>query len=158
MNAAIICAAIAPNTGRLMNNQKAIDERRQYKRYRFLGGGIALIPLQSATVLGSIRDISIGGVGVTYIDDDAKLNEFSELKADMMEENFYCKEIHCKNIWDKAVVNDHPVITAKMRQSGLQFINLSPDQLSQLKGFIKNTLTQDGVPNEADFFYESIAN
>lgn len=155
MNAAFICAAITPNAGPLMNNQKAIDERRQYKRYRFLGGGIALIPLQSATVLGSIRDISIGGVGVTYIDDDAKLNEFSELKADMMEENFYCKEIHCKNIWDKAIVNDLPVITAKMRQSGLQFINLSPDQLSQLKGFIKNTLTQDSEPEEADFIFMS---
>ena len=141
MNSIVICASSElNNVGELMVNPKNTKERRKYKRYRFLGGGIALIPLQSAKVLGSIRDISLGGVGVTYIEEQAKLRDFSELKADMMEDKFYCKEIHCKKVWDKKVINDIPVISAKIRQSGLQFINLSPDQLFQLQDFINNTL------------------
>jgi len=120
-----------------------IKERRRFKRYRFLGGGIALIPLQSTTVQGSIRDISIGGVGVTYIDEGTKLNESSELKADMLQDKLYCKEMNCKNVWDKEVVNGFPLITVNMRQGGLQFVDLSSDQLSQIKSFIKNTFIKD---------------
>lgn len=141
MNSVFVCASSEPNdAGVLMVNPTNTKERRKHKRYRFLGGGIALIPLQSAKVLGSIRDISIGGVGVTYIEEQATLRDCPELKADMMEEKFYCKEIDCKNVWDKEVINDIPVISAKIRQSGLQFINLSPDQLFQLQDFINNTL------------------
>ena len=115
-----------------------------------------MIPLQSATLLGSIRDISIGGVGVTYIDEGAKLNESSGLKADMLEDKLYCKEIQCKSVWDREVVNDFPLITVSMRQGGLQFVDLSPDQLSQLKGFIKNTLYKERELNDADFFCNDV--
>ena len=134
-----------------MDKEKITRERRRYKRYRFLGGTIVLMPLQSAAMLGSIRDISAGGVGVAYIYEDTKLNESEELKADMVEDRFYCKEIQCNNIWDKEVVNDLPVIAAKMRQCGLQFIDLSPDQLSQLKSFVKNTLIKKSEPGDEDF-------
>ena len=139
-----------------MDNMRTTRERRRFKRYRFLGGGIALIPLQSATLLGSIRDISIGGVGVTYIDEGAKLNESSGLKADMLEDKLYCKDINCKSVWDREVLNDFPLITVSMRQGGLQFVDLSPDQLSQIKGFIKNTLYKERELNDADFFCNEV--
>lgn len=153
MNAAFICSATKPDTGKLMNNLKVKDERRQYKRYRFLGRCIELNLRQNATVLGCIKDISIGGVGVSYMDENTKLKESTELKAVMMEDKLYCRDIECKNVWDKAIVNDHPVITTKMRQSGLQFINLSEDQLSQIKRYIVNTLLEEDNSVQADFFY-----
>ena len=139
-----------------MNSIRTTKERRRYKRYRFMGGGIALIPLQSATVLGSIKDISVGGVGVTYIDEGITLNESSVLKADMLENKFYCKEINCKNVWDRKVENDYPLITVKMRQGGLEFAELSPDQLSQIKNLIKTTLVNGNGTGEADFYYNEI--
>ena len=153
MNAAFICSAITPDPGKLMNNLKVKDERRQYKRYRFLGRCIELNVRPTATVLGCIKDISIGGVGGSYMDENTKLNESADLKAVMMEDKLDCRDIECKNVWDKAIVNDHPVITAKMRQSGLQFINLSEDQLSQIKRYIVNTLLEEDNSVQADFFY-----
>jgi c-di-GMP-binding flagellar brake protein YcgR len=132
---------------------KALNERRRFKRFRFMGGGIAMFPLGHVSVLGSIRDISLGGLGVTYIDEGTKLNESQEFRADVMEEKFYWKDLHCKSRWDKEVVNDIPVITARMRQGGLQFINLSPEQLAGLKEFIRFSFVDENEIGDSHLFY-----
>jgi hypothetical protein len=61
----------------------------------------------------------------------------------MLQDKLYCKEMNCKNVWDKEVVNDFPLITVNMRQGGLQFVDLSSDQLSQIKSFIKNIFIKE---------------
>ena len=112
-----------------------------------------MFPLGHVSVLGSIRDISLGGLWVTYIDEGTKLNESQEFRADVMEEKFYWKDLHCKSRWDKEVVNDIPVITARMRQGGLQFTNLSPEQLAGLKEFIRFSFVDENEIGDSHLFY-----
>ena len=56
----------------------------------------------------------------------------------------------------KEVINDFPLITVSMRQGGLEFADLSADQLSQIKGFIKNILVNENGMNGANFFHNEV--
>lgn len=70
-----------------------------------------MFPFLSKTIQSSTMDISLGGVGVTYIDQGTRLNDSRELKAEMLQDNLYCHDLNCKNVWDKEVVNETPLFT-----------------------------------------------
>ena len=77
------------------------NRKRQYKRYNITSGGFALLQFDDTEVLGSIKDISAGGLSLSHIDDNVEINELSRISINLISERSCNKQLHGRNLWSK---------------------------------------------------------
>ena len=111
-------------------------ERRQYQRSQVSSGVIAVLITSSPEIIGSVTDISLGGAKVTYHYPKDKTVNFDKLKLDLISDDRYVEAIPCNNAWDSVMTTGELSETGDLRQCGLQFADLTPNQLFLLRGFI----------------------
>ena len=107
-------------------------------------GEIALAVLKAKPVqMGQIVNISQGGLAFRYIDSKLELNELFELDILFARDAFYLKKVPFRAVSDFNTVSKFSIGTFKMKQQGVQFGEMMPDQQSQLNLFIQNHTTSD---------------
>ena len=120
-----------------MSATKISDERRQQKRFIAEEGAFdALVDQESR--LGQIKDISLQGLSFRYIDSHEKLEKADELRIILGRQGLYLDRVPFIKISDFEIESEFRFSTIKMRQIGLKFGELTPQQKLRLDQFIKH--------------------
>ncbi len=95
--------------------------------------------------MGKIIDISEGGLAFRYINTEDKTSGPCELDIFLSDGNFYLNKVPFKNISDVEMDNVPSLASIRMRRCGLQFGDLTPDQIFDLEYFIENHTVGEAV-------------
>ena len=127
----------------MINDDKVI-ERRFHERFQVQQGVYALLK-NGSSKLGQIKNISKGGLAFMYINDGEQINQPNEVDIFLSGYGFVLKGIPCKKISDIHVDNFVPFSTFEMRQLGIQFGEVSLQQLAYLNKLIEKYTTKTEV-------------
>lgn len=122
-------------------------ERRQHQRSQVSSGVIAVLITNTPEIIGSVSDISLGGAKVTYHNPKNREIDLTSFKVDLISDDRFVEAIPCNNAWDHAVESSEMTAPADLRQCGIQFKDMNPNQMFLLRGFI-NRCTAAGVCRE----------
>ena len=132
------------------------EERRQHQRSPVSSGVIAVLITSAPEVIGAVSDISLGGVKVTYHNPKKREIDFAKFKLDLISDDRFVEAIPCNNAWDHALEADEFLAAGDLRQCGIQFEDLNPNQLFLLRGFINRcALERMPAQTKQDFFSAS---
>ena len=120
-------------------------ERRKHQRSPVSTGIIAVLITSAPEIIGSVSDISLGGAKVTYHNPKNREIDYSQLKVDLISDDRFVEAIPCSSAWDRAMKNSNFIEIGDLRQCGIQFADLNPNQLFLLRGFI-NRCAVPGLP------------
>ncbi len=114
-------------------------ERRQHKRLRLQGDGVALLktPSSHSTIVGEIIDISADGVAFRYISGEEPLNGSSELSLVSADHSFYLGNLPVETVSDIEMAKI-PFGSVATRRRGLKFGDLRQNHRFALQHFIRN--------------------
>ena len=118
------------------------DDRRLHPRTSVSSGVIAVLITCCPEIIGSVSDISLGGAKVVYHHPENTKIDCSAIKIDLISDDRYVEAIPCSNAWDNAVETSDFFAADDLRQCGIQFDELTPNQLFLLRGFINRCATQ----------------
>ncbi len=122
-----------------MTNGKELVERREHRRFEVpIGVFVAFRPHD--TRLGEIIDISMAGLAFRYLATKEPSNGSHKLKIFLTEGDFYLNDVFFETVTDFGTYQI-PFTSITMRRSGVQFGELTHNQMSQLKHFIHNHAT-----------------
>lgn len=113
-------------------------ERRKYNRYVAPNNTFAALG-PNFSMVGRVREISLGGAGLEYITDRSPIGNPSQVEIFLADNGFHLKGIPCQVVYDLPLSpptpdEDAPLITKKC---GLAFGPLLENQASQLKDFLE---------------------
>jgi hypothetical protein len=118
-----------------------MDERRKHRRFQVNNGAFAVLGRvfwpHSTQKLGQITDIGMGGLAFSYMASEELSDGSVQLNIFLAENRFHLREIPFETIWDVETKKE-PFSSITMRQSGVRFGELTPNQISELKYFIRN--------------------
>ena len=120
-----------------MKGRRDFAERRQHERASVQTIVVGILNSDEPVAIGSITDISLGGVRFTY-------NEQAEAPAsyqsiDLIGDDFHMEDISCKNTWDGKIETSTFFKSTDLKQCGIQFENLTPNQIFLLRNFINHS-------------------
>jgi hypothetical protein len=119
-----------------MADNDVFHERRQHKRLPVSSGVIAVLISSSPEIIGSVTDISLGGARITYHNPKNREIDYNKLKVDLISDDRFVEAIPCSNAWDRSIASNNFIETGELRQCGIQFGDLNPNQLFLLRSFI----------------------
>ena len=120
-----------------MNMTRIPVERRQQPRYKAVDGVFAAL-VNHNSKLGQIKDISGMGLSFRYIDNGDASDDPTELKIIVGERGVYLDNLPFKKINDFAIKTEYSFSSLKMRQIGLQFGKLTPQQRVRMERLLQN--------------------
>ena len=120
------------------------DERRQHHRSPVSSGVIAVLISSAPEIIGSVSDISLGGAKITYHNPKDREIDYSQLKVDLISDDRFVEAIPCSNAWNCPVKTNDFIATDDLRQIGIQFNSLTPNQQFLLRSFINRCATTHG--------------
>lgn len=117
-----------------MKKSKDFSERRLHERFNVESLVVGILTSGEPELIGSVIDISLGGVKFTY-------NEQTEAPAsyqsiDLIADDCYMEDIPCKNTWEDKIETYSFSKLTDLKQCGVQFENLTPNQIFLLKSFV----------------------
>jgi hypothetical protein len=119
-----------------MTSTETYRDRRQHKRYTLDSGGFALIHANDTEVLGTIKNISAGGLSLSHIDDCEEIAEHSSLAINLISEKLYAEQILSKSIWSSKEEGGFTTSRVNMKCCGIAFEQLNNEIRDQLNEFI----------------------
>jgi hypothetical protein len=130
-----------------MKKGTAAKERRRHLRSSVPSGVVAVLISSAPEIIGSVRDISLGGAKITYHDLQNSEVDYTGLKVDLISDDRLVEAIPCSNAWDAAVVEEGLVAAGDLRQCGIQFGGLNQNQLYLLQSFISRCAEKGEAPS-----------
>ena len=130
-------------------------ERRKHKRFQVDNSAFVILGA-SHDKSGRIIDISRGGLAFRYMTAVERPNG-SYLAIVLPETNFYLDEVPVKTISDFELPDKLPTSSMTVRRRGVQFVNPTDNQKSQIEFFINNYTTgetESAKPNPYEFVKE----
>jgi hypothetical protein len=124
-----------------MPNTKGRLERRKRKRFRVQNDAFVVL-ISNETKVGSLRDIAMDGLAFHYIGRQESLNESAKLGVFSANHDLFLYKVPCKIISDSKIYARQPNPITR-RRCGVQFGELTEDQISELKYFIANHTTSE---------------
>ena len=127
-----------------MDIQKNFPERRKDKRFKLKDPAFAIMN-HCSNKMGKITDISKSGLAIRYLkngEGSDKLNRLDIFKSDF---SFYIDDIKAKPITDIEIIDKMLIGSKETRRCGIQFEDLSMNQISQLENFIQNCTLAEGL-------------
>ena len=112
-------------------------ERRKHKRFRVQAGTCAVL-VSHFYKWGQIIDVSRGGLAFHYSGNTLPPNASSHLGISMADIGFYLRRIPFKVISDFEMAKEDYYSLKKTRRCGVEFGELTLNQMSQLEYFILN--------------------
>jgi hypothetical protein len=133
---------------------RKMTSRRTHKRYNVKDGAFAVL-FQNSSKLGQIIDISVAGFSFRYsdsqfIDNDRdgqaflyhdnrkQMEGFSKFDIFLVDSGIYLDKIPCKIISDFEIDDQDSPYSIPTKRCCIQFDELVPEQITDLKFFIKN--------------------
>jgi len=138
-----------------MSESSENDERRLHQRSPVPTGVIAVLITCCPEIIGSVRDISLGGAKITYHHPDNTKINCSAIKVDLISDDRFVEAIPCSNAWDRAVETEDFLAADDLRECGIQFVGLKPNQLFLLRGFINRCATPNHAQTLPDVSFAS---
>ncbi len=123
-------------TDRRYNNRRSGIERRQHKRFQVKNGAYAVF-MTNPPKLAQIKEISKGGLMVRYFDSGDMLDETSELDILMKDTDFRIRKVPFRTTSNFTITVELSESSIMMRQTGMKFREMKPNQISELDHFIK---------------------
>ena len=123
----------------------AVD-RRRHQRSPVSVGVVAVLISSAPEIIGSVSDISLGGAKITYHNPTNRAIDYTGLRVDLISDDRLVEAIPCSNAWDEAVEEGGLVAAGDLRQCGIQFAGLDPNQLYLLRTFIRRCAVEDITP------------
>lgn len=124
------------------SQEKKMTNRRKYKRFRVKDVTFAVLKDPSnQQEMGQIVDVSEGGLALCYLVSSKKTNNFKELDLILADNGFHIDEMLFIAVADFEVPNELPFDSLQKRKYSVEFIELTQDQKSKMKLFIKNHTT-----------------
>jgi len=127
-----------------MDIQKNFPERRKDKRFKLKSSAFAIMN-HSPKRIGKITDISKSGLALRYSKHGEGSNELNELYIFKSDFSFCIDDIKAKTISDVEIIGKTLIGSKEMRRCGIQFEDLSNNQISQLVNFIQNSSSTEGL-------------
>ena len=112
-------------------------ERRKYRRFKAVQGAYAVLGPETSK-LGQIKDISMGGLAFKYLADEARSDGAGELDIIIRQDCLCVKNIPIQTVSDFELARENAFSTIRLRQQGVQFVELTSDQTSQLEFILKH--------------------
>lgn len=112
------------------------SDRREHKRSLVTNGVTAVLIASSPEVIGSVIDISMGGIQIAYHEQKNTNINLSQLKVDLISDDRFVEAIPCKNAWNCKPMDSALSAAGNLRQCGIEFLDLTPNQAFLLRGFI----------------------
>ena len=112
-------------------------ERRKNQRFKAAQGAYAVLGSVTSK-LGQIEDISMGGLAFKYLADEARSNGTGELDIIIRQNRLCVKNIPIQTVSDFELARENAFSTVRLRQQGVQFVELTSDQASQLEFILKH--------------------
>ena len=136
-----------------MKKSKDFSERRLHERFNVESLVVGILTSGEPELIGSVIDISLGGVKFTY-------NEQTEAPAsyqsiDLIADDCYMEDIPCKNTWEDKIETYSFSKLTDLKQCGIQFENLTPNQIFLLRKFINRcaSLRINGITSNVHITY-----
>ena len=127
-----------------MDIQKNSFERRKDKRFKLKDPAFAIMHY-SPTTIGQITDISRSGLAIRYVKNGKASNKLNELDIFKSDFRFYIDNIKVKTISDMEIIDKTIIGSIELRRCGIQFEDLSNNQISRLENFIQNFTLAKGL-------------
>jgi len=129
-----------------MKGRRDLTDRRQHERARVQNIVVGILNADEIVTTGLINDISLGGVNFTHelgIEPVAT----SIHSIDLIAESNYLNDIPCEYAWKFNVDRETYYNSRYLRQCGIQFGKLNPDQLFLLRSLINRctSLGTEGI-------------
>ncbi len=125
-----------------MPNTKVPVERRKHRRFRVLNDTFVLLK-SNRTSMGPLKEITMQGLSFHYVGSTQVLTKHATLSIISPDNSFYVYVVPCKIISDLKLNSKHPGPIGT-RRCGVQFGELTPDQICLLGYFIQK-LTTSGI-------------
>lgn len=138
-----------------MAESSKYNERRLHHRSQISSGVIAVLITSSPEIIGTVSDISLGGAKITYHDPINRDVDYSKLNVDFISDDRFVEAIPCSNAWDRSVETEDFLAADDLRQCGIQFVGLNPNQLFLLRGFINRCATPKHAQPSPDVSFSS---
>jgi len=119
-----------------MAESAGYQERRQHQRSPVSAGIIAVLITSTPEIIGLVSDISLGGAKITYHNPTNREIDYTTLKVDLISDDRFVEAIPCSNAWDRPVETETFLAAGELRQCGIKFSDLNPNQLYLLRSFI----------------------
>lgn len=114
-----------------------LDQRR-HKRFRAKEGMFTVLRDNGTDILGTVLDISKGGLSYRYVPKDGSQGRWFELDIFMSGEGYRAERLPFRTVTDFEIDQDVPFSTVPVRRSGVQFGSLTPEQINQVENVIIN--------------------
>ena len=138
-----------------MKETAEYNERRHHQRSPVSSSVIAVLMTSEPEVIGSVSDISLGGAKITYHNPKNKEIDFANLKVDFISDDRFVEAIPCSNAWDNALATTTYITSGDLRQCGIHFADLNPNQQFLLRGFINRCATRGVSPETQPEFFST---
>ncbi len=129
-----------------MKEWRDYSERRQHKRASAQYIVLGIINSGEIETIGSIIDISPGGVKITYDELRMVPNDTPIYSINLIVDNYYLLDIPCEYAWNDIVETEPHSKLTNLRQCGIRFGTLSPSQTFLFESFI-NCCSSHGILN-----------
>jgi hypothetical protein len=116
--------------------RRKLPDRRLSERYRVKDGIFAVL-VAKKDKLGQIKDISLRGLSFRYVNNDKYAKEAGELKIIIAGLGLIMDKLVIETISDFEIKGGFAISPLKLRQTGVKFVNLSPQQRAQIQDFIR---------------------
>jgi c-di-GMP-binding flagellar brake protein YcgR len=132
----------------IMEESAVYNERRQHQRSIASSGIIAVLIASSPEIIGSVSDISLGGAKITYHKPTNTELDYTGLKIDLISDDRFIEAIPCRNAWDHPLETRTSIPAGELRQCGIQFADMNPNQIYLLRSFI-NRCAATGITSKS---------
>ena len=119
-----------------MNESRDNTERRKHVRASVQNVVVGILNSGDPVAIGSITDISMGGVKCTYTEPRMAPEVNSIHSIDLIAGSHYLVDIPCDYAWNDRLEKDTTSQLTDVRRCGLQFGTLTPSQVFLLQSFI----------------------
>ena len=119
-----------------MKESRDYTERRQHERTSAQYIALGIINSRELETIGSIIDISLGGVKCTY--DELRMVPYDTpiYSINLLVDNYYLFDLPCEYAWNVKLETEFHSKLTNLRQCGIQFGRLTSNQIFLLKSFI----------------------
>ena len=123
---------------RVTKDRRTSSQQRRHQRFRAKDLTFVKLSSEKQEDIGQLIDISKVGLSFRYFLNDERSHNYSNLGIFVSGGNFTIDAIPFKTVSDTELANGSPFSKINLRRYGVQFENLTPDQISKLDNFLKN--------------------
>ena len=124
-----------------MKKSRESTELRQHERASVQTIVVGILNSGESITIGSIADISLGGVKLTYQELKMVPDDNSIHSIDLIADSYNLIDIPCENVWEVNVEKEPESKVSDLKQCGIQFGKLTTNQNFLLRSFINRYAT-----------------